>query len=77
MKIMSGNILRKLRKQRGLTINEVALLLKVDPSTISLYERGLRKKLDLLIKFADFYQVPLEMIIQDFRERKSRKEESK
>ena len=52
------NIIRKLRKEKGLTQQQVADHLHLDRSTYAYYESG-RSKLnaDIIVKLAHFYQV--------------------
>jgi len=52
------NIIRELRKEKGLTQQQVADFLNLDRSTYAYYESG-RSKLntDLIVKLAHFYQI--------------------
>ena len=51
-------IIRKLRKERGLTQQQVAEHLGIDRSTYAYYESGrTRTNIDVIIKLAQFYQV--------------------
>ena len=43
MNEFSGNKIRMLRKEKGLTIQELANLVGLSPSAIGMYERGVRK----------------------------------
>jgi transcriptional regulator with XRE-family HTH domain len=51
-------IIRRLRKERGLTQQQVADHLKLDRSTYAYYESGRSKaNIDIVVKLAHFYQV--------------------
>ena len=51
-------IFRQLRKERGLTQQQVADYLQIDRSTYAYYESGrTRTNIDVIIKLAHFYQV--------------------
>ena len=51
-------IIRKLRKERGLKQQQVANYLHIDRSTYAYYESGRSKlTLDVVVKLAHFYQV--------------------
>ena len=51
-------IIRKLRKERGLTQQQVADHLGIDRSTYAYYESGrTRTNIDVIIKLVHFYQV--------------------
>ena len=52
------DIIRKLRKEKHLTQQQVADYLGVDRSTYAYYESGRsRLSIDLMVKLAHFYQV--------------------
>ena len=52
------DIIRKLRKERGLTQQQVADYLAVDRSTYAYYESGRSKlTIDLVVRLAHFYQI--------------------
>ena len=52
-------IIRKLRKERGLTQQRLADYLGMDRSTYAYYESGRHKlPVDLVIKLAHFYRIP-------------------
>lgn len=60
-----GEMLRKLRKQKGLTTYQVADQLNVTQATISRYENSLQEpSLNLLCDFADFYGVSLDYLLK-------------
>jgi len=51
-------IIRKLRKEKGLTQQQVADVLQVDRSTYAYYESGRSKlSIDIIVKLAHFYQI--------------------
>ena len=51
-------IIRKLRRERGLTQQRVADSLGIDRSTYAYYESGrTRFNIDIVVKLAHFYQV--------------------
>jgi len=51
-------IIRSLRKERGLTQQQVAEHLGIDRSTYAYYESGrTRTNIDIVVKLAHFYQV--------------------
>ena len=51
-------IIRKLRKERGLTQQQVANYLNLDRSTYAYYESGrTRMNIDVIVKLAHFYQI--------------------
>ena len=57
--------IRSLRKQRGLTIEQTAMLAGVDPSTISRAERGLQKlKPESVVKLSRALKVPTNRIVE-------------
>ena len=58
------DIIRKLRKERNLTQQQVAEHLQIDRSTYAYYESGrARINIDVLVKLAHFYQVSYATII--------------
>ena len=51
-------IIRNLRKERGLTQQQVAEHLGIDRSTYAYYESGrTRVNIDIIVRLAQFYQV--------------------
>lgn len=55
--------LRELRKQRGLTQEELAKELDIAKSSVSMYENGKRKpSFEVLEMFADFFNVNLDTL---------------
>ena len=65
--------LRRLRKNRGLSIQEVARNLGISRQKYSRIEKNPRRLRDYFLadKIASFYSMPLEELFQCFRERKS------
>ena len=58
------NIIRNLRKERGLTQQQVADCLNIDRSTYAYYESGrTRFNIDVMIKLAHFYEVSYATLI--------------
>jgi len=52
-------IIRNLRKEKGLTQRQVADHLQIDRSTYAYYESGrARINIDVIVKLAHFYQLP-------------------
>jgi len=52
------NIIRALRKEKGLTQQQVADYLHLDRSTYAYYESGRNKlNVDIIVKLAHFYQI--------------------
>ena len=75
MKIL-GARMKELRIERGLQQAEVAEVFGLSQSAITSYETGAREpKCDMLIKFADFYNVSLDYMLG--RTNKRNNEESK
>jgi transcriptional regulator with XRE-family HTH domain len=58
--------LLNLRKQKGLTQEQLACDLKVSSSTISNYELGLTKPdIDILCKISEYFHIPVQNLISD------------
>jgi len=60
------NIIRALRKEKGLTQQQVADYLHLDRSTYAYYESG-RSKLnaDIIVRLARFYQIRYAVLLGD------------
>ena len=57
-------LLRKLRKENGLTQQQVADYLHLDRSTYAYYESGRTKiNIDILVRLAHFFQVSLALLV--------------
>ena len=62
----TGNILRSLRKNNGKTQLELAKLLNVQKSTVSMYERNKRTPSpDVLMKYAKLFDVSLDYLLSN------------
>ena len=58
---MNGELLRRLRKQRGFTIAEAAESVGRSRQSLSNYERGVMEpSLKILITMSDLYQISLD-----------------
>ena len=58
---MNGELLIRVRKQRGLTIAEAAESVGISRQSLSNYERGVREpSLKILITMSDLYQISLD-----------------
>jgi predicted transcriptional regulator len=58
--------LRKIRRQRGLTIEQIAMLAGVDQSTISRAERGLQRlRPESVVKISKALKVPPRKIVEE------------
>ena len=58
---MNGELLRRLRKQRGFTIAEAAESVGISRQSLSNYERGVREpSLKILITMSDLYQISVD-----------------
>lgn len=58
---MNGELLRRVRKQRGFTIAEAAERVGISRQSLSNYERGVREpSLKILITMSDLYQISLD-----------------
>ena len=65
-----GNFLKKLRKEKGITQEQLAEILNVSGRTVSRWENGNNMPdIDILIELADFYEVDIRELIDG--ERKS------
>ncbi|GHT56338.1 hypothetical protein FACS189446_8430 [Bacteroidia bacterium] len=64
--MLMGEKLLNLRKQKGLTQEQLACDLKVSSSTISNYELGLTKPdIDVLCKISDYFHIPIQNLVSD------------
>ena len=58
---MNGDLLRLLRKQKGMTMEETAKTVGISRQALSNYERGVREpSLKILITMSDLYQISLD-----------------
>ncbi|MFK4415894.1 transcriptional regulator [Bacillus cereus] len=59
-----GNIIRDLRKQKGITQKELAQSLQLSESTIGMYERNERQPdYNTLIRIADYFNVSTDFLL--------------
>lgn len=58
-----GAKLRKLRKERGLTLEQVGEALGIKPNTYGKYEREIAPKQETLIKIAEFFDVSIDYLV--------------
>lgn len=59
-----GNIIKELRKTRGITQRQLAELLNLSPSTVAMYETGQRKPdSDTLQNIADLFEVSTDYLL--------------
>jgi transcriptional regulator with XRE-family HTH domain len=64
--MMIGEKLLNLRKQKGLTQEQLACDLQVSSSTISNYELGLTKPdIEILCKISEYFHIPVQNLISD------------
>lgn len=57
-------VLRQLRKSKGLTMKDVALAIDVSEATVSLYERGLRSpSYEILLKLGEYFGVSVDFLL--------------
>ena len=58
---MNGDLLRLLRKQKGMTMEETAKTVGISRQSLSNYERGVREpSLKILITMSDLYHISLD-----------------
>jgi len=61
--VMKSKLLQELRSERGLSQRQLAKALDLKPSTIAMYELGLRTPaLETAKRIANFFGVPIEKI---------------
>lgn len=62
--VLIGNKLKKLRKSRGLTQEELGNLLGVAKSSVSMYERDFRRpSYEVLIRYVDIFNTSSDFIL--------------
>jgi len=62
--MLFGDVLKKIRKEKGITQRELANEMKVSPSAIGLYEQNRREpEYEVLCKFADFFGADLDYLL--------------
>ncbi|KAA0777963.1 MULTISPECIES: helix-turn-helix domain-containing protein [Bacillus cereus group] len=69
-----GNIIRDLRKQKGITQKELAQSLQLSESTIGMYERNERQPdYNTLIRIANYFNVSTDFLLgRDFNVKEDR-----
>lgn len=74
--MLFGDVLKKVRKEAGITQRELAKKIKVSASAIGLYEQNRREpEYELLCKFADFFDTDLDyMLGRSFQNKKETSE---
>ncbi len=76
--IKIGNFLKKLRKEKGLTQEQLAEAMNVSNRSVSRWENGNNlPDLDILIQLADYYEVELREILDGERKSENMNEEMK
>lgn|SRR5690554_1690762 len=61
---MLGNILKKLRKEKGITQEELGKILGVTTSMVGMYETNARKpSYEVLLKMADYFGVSTDYLL--------------
>lgn len=64
MKTNLHNVLKELRKERGITQTDVAAALKITQKTYSNYENGTRKPdIEMLLDIANYYKVSTDVLL--------------
>ena len=59
-----GDVLKKLRKEKGMTQRELANEMRISHSSIGLYEQNRREpEYELLCKFADFFNTDIDYLL--------------
>jgi transcriptional regulator with XRE-family HTH domain len=73
-----GNLLKKLRSEKGLTQEQLAEILNVSNRTVSRWETGSNMPdISLLVEIADFYDISIPEIINGERKSEKMNEEVK
>ena len=76
--IKTGRLLKQLRKEKGLTQEQLAERLNISSRTVSRWETGANMPdLDLLIEMADFYDVDIRELIDGERKQETMDKETK
>ena len=62
--MLFGDVLKKVRKEAGITQRELAHKMKLSPSAIGLYEQNRREpEYEIICKFADFFDTDLDFLL--------------
>lgn len=65
------NVLKELRKERGMTQKEVAQKLNITDRTYGHYETGRREpSIDILIEIAEYYNISIDLLVGRYEKRK-------
>ncbi len=74
--MLFGDVLKKVRKEAGLTQRELAQKMKLSPSAIGLYEQNRREpEYEVLCKFADFFEADVDYLLgRSFQNKKDTNE---
>lgn len=74
--MLFGDVLKKVRKEAGITQRELAHKMKLSPSAIGLYEQNRREpEYEILCKFADFFDTDLDYLLgRSFQNKKDTNE---
>lgn len=61
-------MLKELRKEKGLTQEQIAKELKVTQKTYSNYENGTRlPNIEMIIEIANFYKIPIDILVGRYK----------
>lgn len=64
MHLFIGNKIKQLRKEKGLTGEELARCIGVSQQQVSRYEQGINcVNIDLLAKLSELFKVPIQMFL--------------
>ena len=64
MKSSLNTVLKKLRKERGLSQEEIAKDLNISQRAYSYYETGERQpSIELIIDMAEYFQIPIDLLV--------------
>ncbi len=62
------NVLKELRRNKGMTQKEIAQELKITDRTYGHYETGKREpSIDMLIEIADYYNISLDILVGRYK----------
>lgn len=64
MKSSLNTVLKKLRKERGMSQEEIAKDLNISQRAYSYYETGERQpSIELIIDMAEYFQIPIDLLV--------------
>ena len=74
--MLFGDVLKKIRKEAGITQRDLAKKMKLSASAIGLYEQNRREpEYDILCKFADFFDTDIDYLLgRTYQNKKSNNE---